>query len=121
VASDGPCVLVVDDDPLIRKVVRAVLEANDVRVVEAPDGSTGLDVAATERPKVVILDVMMPGLNGVETCRRIDKSVSRVLMLTARTDDYTENASYDAGADAYLTKPFSSVELLERVEALLRS
>jgi len=120
-ARDDGCVLVVDDDPLIRKVVRTVLEANDLRVIEAPDGVTGLDMCASEQPKVVILDVMMPGLDGVETCRRIDHTMCKVLMPTARTDDITEDASFDAGADAFLTKPFSSMELLERVEELMRS
>jgi len=115
------CVLVVDDDPLVRKVVRTVLEANDLRVLEAPDGTTGLDVAASAEPKVVILDVMMPGLDGVETCRRLDHSRCKVLMLTARTDVGTEEASLRAGAVGYLTKPFSSMELLERVEELLQS
>lgn len=115
------CVLVVDDDPVLRKVVRAVLEADGFRVIEAPDGFAGLAVAAAERPPVIILDVMMPGLDGVEVCRRLDHEASKVLMLTALGDAATEEASLAAGARAYLTKPFSSMELLDSVEALLDS
>ncbi|MGH9021731.1 MAG: response regulator transcription factor [Acidimicrobiia bacterium] len=115
------CVLVVDDDPVLRKVVRAVLEADGFRVIEAPDGFAGLAVAAAERPPVIILDVMMPGIDGVEVCRRLDHRASKVLMLTALGDAATEEASLAAGARAYLTKPFSSMQLLDSVEALLGS
>jgi two-component system, OmpR family, response regulator ResD len=90
-------------------------------VVEAPDGEQGLKLAAEVRPKVVILDVMMPGLDGVEVCRRMDHSATKVLMLTALGDVGTEVAALEAGASGYLTKPFSSLELLDRVEELLRS
>ena len=113
--------LVVDDDAVLRRVVRAVLEADGFRVVEAQDGEQGLAMAASERPSVVILDVMMPGLDGVEVCRRLDHSATKVLMLTALGDVSTEVASLKAGARGYLTKPFSSVDLLDRVEELLRS
>jgi len=115
------CVLVVDDDAVLRRVVRAVLEADGHRVIEARDGEEGLAMAASERPSVVILDVMMPGLDGVEVCRRIDHQSTKVLMLTAVGDVSTEVASLEAGARGYLTKPFSSMELLGRVEELLES
>lgn len=117
----GPCVLVVDDDAVLRKVVRAVLEADGFRVIEAADGTEGLKLAAEEQPGVVLLDVMMPGLDGVEVCRRLDHGTTKVLMLTALGDVATETASLEAGARGYLTKPFSSMELLDRVEELLRS
>ncbi|MGH9000569.1 MAG: response regulator transcription factor [Acidimicrobiia bacterium] len=119
--EEDRCVLVVDDDAVLRKVVRAVLEADGFRVIEAPDGEQGLKLAEEFRPGVVILDVMMPGLDGVETCRRIDHNATRVLMLTALGDVGTEAASLEAGARGYLTKPFSSMDLLDRVEELLRS
>lgn len=118
--ADDRCVLVVDDDAVLRRVVRAVLEADGFRVLEAHDGRQGLELAASERPRVVILDVMMPGLDGVEVCRRLDHKETRVLMLTALGDVTTEVASLEAGACGYLTKPFSSMELLDRVEELLR-
>jgi DNA-binding response OmpR family regulator len=119
-AGDDRCVLVVDDDAVLRRVVRAVLEADGFRVIEAHDGQQGLEMAASERPSVVILDVMMPGLDGVEVCRRLDHKSTKVLMLTALGDVTTEVASLEAGARGYLTKPFSSMELLDRVEELLR-
>jgi two-component system alkaline phosphatase synthesis response regulator PhoP len=119
--SDDRSVLVVDDDAVLRRVVRAVLEADGFAVIEAADGEAGLRLAESERPRVIILDVMMPGLDGVEVCRRLDHSASKVLMLTALGDVTTEVASMEAGARGYLTKPFSSMDLLDRVEELLRS
>jgi DNA-binding response OmpR family regulator len=120
-AEEERKVLVVDDDAVLRRVVRAVLEADGFHVVEAQDGEQGLALAAIERPSVVILDVMMPGLDGVEVCRRLDHNATKVLMLTALGDVSTEVASLKAGARGYLTKPFSSMDLLDRVEELLRS
>jgi len=122
VSSDDTdrCILVVDDDAVLRRVVRAVLEADGFNVIEASDGEQGLKLAAEARPRVVILDVMMPGLDGVEVCRRMDHGSTRVLMLTALGDVTTEVASLEAGARGYLTKPFSSMELLDRVEELLK-
>jgi DNA-binding response OmpR family regulator len=114
------CVLVVDDDAVLRRVVRAVLEADGFEVLEAADGEQGLKLAAEARPGVIILDVMMPGLDGVEVCRRLDHGSSKVLMLTALGDVSTEVASLEAGARGFLTKPFSSMDLLDRVEELLK-
>ncbi len=115
-------VLVVDDDEKIRAVVRAVLEADDFEVVEAPDGQTALDLLDRNgsSPQIVVLDVMMPGLDGIEVCRRVDHETTRVLMLTARDDDETQTASKQAGADAFLAKPFSAIDLLDTVESMLR-
>ncbi len=114
-------VLVVDDDAVLRRVVRAVLEADGFSVIEASDGEQGLKLAAEVHPGVVILDVMMPGMDGVEVCRRMDHTSTRVLMLTALGDVTTEVASMEAGARGFLTKPFSSMDLLDRVEELLKS
>ena len=113
-------VLVVDDDAVLRRVVRAVLEADGFQVIEAADGEQGLKLAAEVHPGVVILDVMMPGLDGVEVCRRLDHGATKVLMLTALGDVTTEVASLEAGARGFLTKPFSSMDLLDRVEELLK-
>jgi len=112
-------VLVVDDDDLVRKVVRAVLEADDYVVVEASDGPEALTAAAAHQPDVIILDVMMPGVDGVDVCRQVDHDSVKVLMLTARDDVDTEDASRAAGADDFLGKPFSSIELLEHVKKLV--
>jgi len=116
-------VLVVDDDAAIRGVIRAVLEADYFHVLEAPDGHTALamlgESANGDRPTVLVLDVMMPGIDGIEVCRQVDHDSTRVLMLTARNDDATRRLSKEAGADAFLAKPFSAVELLDAVESLL--
>ena len=119
-------VLVVDDDDRVRAVVRAVLEADDFDVVEAVDGPSALALLAPDdgheetggRPNVLVLDVMMPGMDGIEVCRQIDHRTTKVLMLTAREDVATRDASAAAGADAFLAKPFSAVELLDAIERL---
>lgn len=127
-------VLVVDDDDCIRAVVRAVLEAGDFDVVEAVDGPSALELLAAAGngaaegdagagqeqppPDVLVLDVMMPGMDGIEVCRQVDHRTTRVLMLTAREDLAIRDASAAAGADAFLAKPFSAVELLDAIERL---
>ena len=112
-------VLVVDDDEMIRRLVRTVLEADEYEVVEARDGTDALQLSESEHPSVVVLDVMMPGLDGVEVCRRLDHENVKVIILTARDDPRLEDACREAGADAFLTKPFSSVELLDLVQDLM--
>ena len=111
-------VLVVDDDDIVRRVVRAMLEADDFQVVEARDGTEAIERVAADHPMVVVLDVMMPGLDGIEVCRRVQHG-TRVLMLTARDDAETEAASREAGARGFIAKPFSSVDLLDRIEELV--
>ena len=114
-------VLVVDDDATVRRVVRHVLEVDDFDVVEAASGDEALEAVASSRPVVIVLDVLMPGLDGIEVCRRLDHGQVKVLMLTARGDDASiEEASRQAGADDFMGKPFSSVELLDHVEQLVR-
>ena len=110
--------LVVDDEVVIRRLVRTVLEADDFSVMEASDGQEALDLVETSNPSVVILDVMMPQLDGVEVCRRLDHDMLKVVMLTARDDPELEQRCKEAGADAFLTKPFSSIELLDLLEEL---
>lgn len=112
-------VLVVDDDEMIRRLVRAVLEADEFEVAEARDGEAALKLASERQPSVVVLDVMMPGLDGVEVCRRLDHEKVRVIVLTARDDPKLEAEAKLAGADAFLTKPFSSIELLDLVSELM--
>lgn len=110
-------VLVVDDDPTIRDVLRVMLGFEGCQVVAAPDGESALAMSAAIRPDVVILDVTMPGINGIEVCRQLKSSPHppRVVMLTARDRPEDERLGLDAGADAYLRKPFSPLEVLEMV------
>jgi DNA-binding response OmpR family regulator len=112
-------VLVVDDDEMIRRLVRAVLEADEFEVAEARDGQTALELANATRPAVVVLDIMMPGLDGVEVCRRLDHDQVKVVVLTARDDPKLETEAKEAGADAFMTKPFSPMALLDLVGELI--
>jgi CheY-like chemotaxis protein len=112
-------VLVVDDDDMIRRLVRTVLEADDLEVVEAANGERALEMVASSHPAVVVLDIMMPGINGVEVCRRVDHSQVKVVILTARDDPVLEDECKEAGADAFLIKPFSSIELLDLIDELV--
>ena len=117
----GRRVLVVDDDPAVRRVLRAVLEADGFDVDEAAGGEEALDRLSGANgagPRGGVLDIMMPGIDGVEVCRLVDHDAVRVLMLTAKTDTDAETASMAAGADRFLTKPFSAIELLDAVEDL---
>ena len=111
--------LVVDDDEMIRRLVRTVLEADDFEVIDAKDGEQALVMIEDKRPEVVVLDVMMPGLNGVDVCRRLDHDNVKVIILTARDDADLAEECMAAGADAFLTKPFSSIQLLDLVEDLM--
>ncbi len=112
-------VLVVDDDEMIRRLVRAVLEADEFEVAEARDGEAALELASRAEPSVVVLDVMMPGLDGVEVCRRLDHDKVKVVILTARDDPRLEAEARLAGADAFMTKPFAPMELLDLVGELM--
>lgn len=112
-------VLVVDDDDMIRRLLRAVLEADEFEVVEARDGHSALRLATERQPSVVVLDIMMPDLDGVEVCRRLDHRLVKVMVLTARDEPRLEAEARKAGADVFMTKPFSAVELLDRVAELL--
>jgi two-component system response regulator MprA len=116
-------ILVVDDERAVRESLRRALELEGYEIELAGDGSEALyRLEANEEPDAMILDVLMPGVDGLEVCRRIRGSGSRlpVLMLTARTEVEDRVAGLDAGADDYVTKPFALEELLARVRALLR-
>jgi DNA-binding response OmpR family regulator len=114
-------VLVIDDDPLIVRLVRTHLDRAGFQVSDATDGPTGLELAARESPDFVILDLMLPGLDGYEVCRRLREiSLVPVLMLTARGEQVDKLRGFEMGADDYLTKPFSPAELIARVQAVLR-
>lgn len=115
-------VLVVDDDPDVRRALERALVLHGYDVETATDGTTALRLLAAEAPDVVVLDVAMPGVDGIEVCKRIREAgdSSSVLMLTARDTVDERVAGLDAGADDYLVKPFALAELLARLRALLR-
>ncbi len=116
-----PTILVVDDDPRITALLRRGLEYEGFEVAAARDGAQGLALAQAGRPDLVILDVMMPGLDGFEVCRRLRASSDvPILMLTARDEVADRVAGLELGADDYLVKPFAFEELIARVRALLR-
>jgi two-component system KDP operon response regulator KdpE len=114
-------VLVVDDEPQIRRVVRNALDGMAGRVLEASSAREGLDLAASAQPSLVILDLSLPDLDGLEVCRDL-RTFSSVplIVLSARHADQDKAALLDAGADDYVTKPFSTLELQARVRAQLR-
>jgi DNA-binding response OmpR family regulator len=114
-------ILVVDDELPIVELVRGYLEREGWRVVVATDGPRALELVRDERPDVVVLDLMLPELDGVEVCRRLRAfSNAFVIMLTARAEEVDKLVGLAVGADDYLTKPFSPRELVARIRALLR-
>lgn len=114
-------VLVVDDDPTVAEVVTGYLRRAGHDVEHAADGPAALDAAARTHPELVVLDLMLPGIDGLEVCRRLraERPVP-VIMLTARGDEDDRIAGLELGADDYVTKPFSPRELVLRVESVLR-
>lgn len=114
-------VLVIDDEPQIRRVVRHALERDVHRVVEAATGRDGIDAAASERPALIVLDLGLPDMAGLDVCREIRQwSSVPIVVLSARHSDLEKVALLDAGADDYITKPFSTTEFQARVRAHLR-
>ena len=115
-------VLLVDDEPSILQLARMYLERDGFRIQEAKDGEAALEAITRLQPALVVLDVMLPKLDGFEVCRRVraeNKSVA-ILMLTARDEDIDKILGLELGADDYLTKPFNPRELVARVKAILR-
>lgn len=114
-------ILVVDDEAALVQLVRSYLEREQYEVLTAADGPTALDLARATQPDLVVLDVMLPGLDGIEVCRQLRLfSDAYVIMLTARTEEIDKILGLTVGADDYLTKPFSPRELVARIKALLR-
>ena len=114
-------ILVIDDEPQIRRVVRNALAGDAVRVLEAADGRAGIDLAAAERPDLIVLDLGLPDVAGASVCRELRRwSAAPILVLSARHSEAEKVAMLDAGADDYVTKPFSTAELQARVRAQLR-
>src|SRR5271165_6027704 len=114
--------LVVDDEASVREALALVLDLSGFEVATAVDGREAIRRVAADSPDAVVLDVLMPGLDGLEVCRRIRAAGNRtpVLMLTARTEVSERVAGLEAGADDYLAKPFARAELIARLRALLR-
>jgi DNA-binding response OmpR family regulator len=117
----GRLAVVVDDEPGIVKIVTSYLEREGFRVLSTGNGEEAVALVRCERPDVVVLDLMLPGIDGIEACRRIRSfSDAYVIILTARAEDIDKIVGLATGADDYMTKPFSPGELVARVRALLR-
>jgi two-component system KDP operon response regulator KdpE len=113
--------MIVDDDPQIRRVLRTALVAQGYEAVDARNGEEALEKLRSEKLDLMILDVNMPGMSGLETCRTVRSSSDiSIIMLTVRDAESDKVEALDAGADDYMTKPFSSPELLARIRAALR-
>ncbi|MEW1721797.1 two-component system response regulator CseB [Streptomyces sp. NPDC093109] len=114
-------VLFVEDDDVIREATQLALERDGFAVTAMPDGLSGLEAFRANRPDIALLDVMVPGLDGVSLCRRIrDESTVPVIMLSARADSIDVVLGLEAGADDYVTKPFDGAVLVARIRAVLR-
>jgi phosphate regulon transcriptional regulator PhoB len=122
--NSGQKILVVEDEPDIRKLVQYNLAQERFKVLEAEDGEQALKILQRDRPNLLILDLMLPGLSGIELCRilrdRTDTATLPILMLTAKAGETDRVLGLEMGADDYLTKPFSPRELVARVRAILR-
>jgi phosphate regulon transcriptional regulator PhoB len=122
--NSGQKILVVEDEPDIRKLVQYNLTQEHFKVLEAEDGEQALKIVQRDKPNLLILDLMLPGLSGIELCRilrdRSDTAKLPILMLTAKAGETDRVVGLEMGADDYLTKPFSPRELVARVRAILR-
>jgi DNA-binding response OmpR family regulator len=114
-------ILIVDDEPTLLATVRYNLERDGYQVLTAADGESAIDSARNHRPDLILLDVMLPGMDGFEVCRVLRREMSTpILMLTAKTDEVDKVVGLELGADDYVSKPFGMRELLARVRAALR-
>jgi two-component system, OmpR family, KDP operon response regulator KdpE len=115
------CILVVDDEPRIRRALQSALEEIADRVIEAATGAEAVNLAATEQPDLVVLDLGLPDLSGAEVCREIRRFATMpIVVLSARHQETDKVELLSLGADDYVTKPFSTMELLARIKAQLR-
>ncbi len=116
-----PSILIVEDDEILRQTLAYNLEAEGYQVLTAADGTTGLELARTQPLNLVILDLMLPGLDGLSVCRILRRELEvPIIILTARSGEVDKIVGLDSGADDYITKPFSLGEFLARVRAALR-
>ncbi len=117
-------ILIIEDEAEVSEIIQSTLKREAFQVLTAFDGSTGLEMARTKKPALILLDIMMPGINGLEVCKQLrtqpeTKNVP-IIMLTAKIDESDIVLGLGAGADDYVTKPFHSKELVARVRAVLR-
>ncbi|WP_020007008.1 response regulator transcription factor [Salinicoccus albus] len=115
-------ILVVDDEPSILTLLKFNLEQSGYNVVTAEDGRQGLDLALSEKPDLIVLDLMLPGMDGMDVCKtlRQEKMNTPILMLTAKDEEFDKILGLELGADDYMTKPFSPREVVARAKAILR-
>jgi two-component system OmpR family response regulator len=114
-------ILVVEDDQTLLGILKYNLDKEGFKVVTAVDGAQALEVARTEKPEMIILDIMLPGLSGLEVCRILrHEMITPILILTAKAEEIDRVVGLELGADDYVTKPFSMRELIARVRAMLR-
>jgi len=114
-------ILVVDDEPQIRRVLRATLSSNGYDVIEAKNGQEAIEMVIRERPDLILLDVNMPDMSGLEACSKIRLSFEGpIIMVTVRNSEHDKVVALDLGADDYVVKPFAIGELLARIRAALR-
>ena len=121
-SGDDPLrVLVVEDEDTIRRVIVGYLQQEAYEVTEAADGNTAVDLARSHTPEVIVLDLGLPGIDGIEVCRQVRAFTDAyIIMLTARGDEVDKLIGLSVGADDYLTKPFSPRELVARIKVMLR-
>ena len=114
-------IMVVEDDPAIQRSLAALLGAEGYEVVVTADGAEAVQIATTETPDLILLDVVLPGLNGLQVCQQLRSRIyTPIIMLTAKSDELDKVLGLEMGADDYVTKPFSPRELIARVRAHLR-
>ena len=119
--SEGKTILVVDDEPRYLRLMEVNLNTEGYKVITAPDGQQAIDRTAAEKPELILLDVMMPVMDGFTACERIREfSAVPIIIITAKGEERDRVRGLDAGADDYIVKPFSAQELLARVRAVLR-
>lgn len=123
-SEQRPRILVIDDDPLLIKLAENVLTANGYEVITTQEAAVGLEIALKQRPALIILDVMMPIINGYNICRLIKSEEGcpgiPVILLTSRSEDKDREIGVEVGADAYIAKPFNTDDLLSRVRDFIR-
>jgi two-component system, OmpR family, KDP operon response regulator KdpE len=119
--TNGPLILLIEDEPQIRRFLRAALTNDDYRLIEAESGQTGIDQIVRQSPDLIILDLGLPDMDGLEVTQRVREWTSTpILVLSARSQEQDKVAALDMGADDYLTKPFGVAELMARIRVALR-
>ena len=123
-SNDKIKILIADDEPDILEVIEYNLLKEDFQVIKAENGKQALDLANTEKPQLILLDIMMPEIDGIEVCRELrsrrEFDNTLIAFLTARNEDFTQVQGFDVGADDYITKPIKPRLLVSRIKALLR-